>query len=393
MNPLDPRILGDWWNTWLHSTGLAEPWIVFINALVVAVIMLGLGLTSVLFAVWLERKVAARVQDRLGPNRVGPYGLVQTVADALKLLTKEDITPDAAERVSYNLAPGLAVFAVLMLLMVIPFGPGLIAADVNIGVLYLVAMGSIGIMSILMAGWSSNNKYALLGGFRAVAQLLSYEIPMILAMSVPVIFAGTMKMSGLVEAQANWRWFGIVMPAAFILYFLAALAENERTPFDLLEADSEIVAGYHIEYSGMKFAWFFLAFFLNTLILSAVSTTLFLGGWQGPFVDQVPLLGIIYFFIKASIMVFVFMWIRATFPRLRIDQMMAFAWKVLVPLGLVLVLVAAVFVKLPLAPLARDLLLFVTNLVVLAVTLGLLGRHLRREAQRFSARRLATSQS
>ncbi len=391
MTLLDPRILGEGWNTWLHSLGLADPWIVFINALVVTIILLGLGLTSVLFAVWLERKIAARVQDRLGPNRVGPYGLVQTVADALKLLTKEDITPDQAERISYNLAPGLAVFVSLMLLLVIPFGPGLIGADINVGVLYLVAMGSLGIMSILMAGWASNNKYALLGGFRAVAQLFSYEVPMILAMTVPVLFAGTMKMSGVVEAQANGRWFGIIMPGAFFLYFLAALAENERTPFDLLEADSEIVAGYHIEYSGMKFAWFFLAFFLNTLLLGAVSTTLFLGGWQGPFVDQVPLLGLVYFFIKATVMVLVFMWVRATFPRLRIDQMMAFAWKVLVPLGLVLVIVAAVFAKWPTAPIVRDLVLFVVNLVILGVTLGLLGRHLRRETQRYSARPLPTS--
>ncbi|NPA90842.1 MAG: NADH-quinone oxidoreductase subunit NuoH [Chloroflexi bacterium] len=384
MNFLDPRILGEGWNHFLNSLGLSSGWIVLINGLVVTLILLGLGLTSVLFAVWLERKVAARVQDRLGPNRVGPYGLVQTVADALKLLTKEDITPDNAERISYNLAPGLAVFAVLMLLVVIPFGPGLVGADIDVGVLYIVAMGSVGIMAILMAGWSSNNKYALLGGFRAVAQLLSYEIPMILAMSVPVLFAGTMKMGELVERQAGFRWFGVVMPAAFFLYFLAALAENERTPFDLLEADSEIVAGYHIEYSAMKFAWFFLAFFLNTLILSAIATTLFLGGWRGPFVEQVPILGIFYFLAKSFVLVFAFMWIRATFPRLRIDQMMAFAWKVMVPTGLVLVLVAAVFAKLPVAPVVRDGLLFLVNIIILLVVAGFVGRHLRLQITRLS---------
>ncbi len=383
MDVLKPQI-GDWWHALLQGAGLSSGWIVFLDALVITLILLGLGLTSVLFAVWLERKLAARVQDRLGPNRVGPYGLVQTVADALKLLTKEDITPDNAERLSYNLAPGLAVFAVLMLLLVIPFGPGLIGADINVGVLYLVAMGSVGIMAILMAGWSSNNKYALLGGFRAVAQLLSYEIPMILSMSVPVLFAGTMSMEKLVEQQAHGRWFGVVMPAAFFLYFLAALAENERTPFDLLEADSEIVAGYHIEYSGMKFAWFFLAFFLNTLILSAIATTLFLGGWRGPFVEQVPALGIFYFLAKSFVLVFAFMWIRATFPRLRIDQMMAFAWKVMVPTGLVLVLVAAVFVKLPVAPLVRDVLLFLVNVFILLVVAGLVGRHLRLQIKRLS---------
>ncbi len=387
MTLLDPRVLGEWWNAFLRGWGLSESWVIFINAVVVTLILMGFGMTSVLILIWAERKVAGRVQDRLGPNRVGPYGLLQSVADALKLMTKEDITPDKAERITYNLAPGLAVFAVLMLLLVIPFGPGLIAADLNIGVLYVVAMGSFGIMAALMAGWASNNKYALLGGFRTVAQLLSYEIPMVLAMSVPVLFAGTMSLQKLVEAQANLRWFGLIMPTAFLIYLVAALAENERTPFDLLEAESEIVAGYHIEYSGLKFAWFFLAFFLNTLLLSAIAATLFLGGWQGPFVDKVPILGVLYFFLKTVLIVFVFMWVRATFPRLRIDQMMALAWKVLVPVALVLVLLAALAVKLPWPPLARDAFLFLSNILILLVTLGAIGRHLRREAERFSGRR------
>ncbi len=380
---LDPLILGTWWKSFLEGLGLSSGWIVFINAIVVTVILLGFGLTSVLFLIWLERKLAARVQDRLGPNRLGPYGLIQTVADALKLMTKEDITPDNAHRIVYNLAPGLSVFAVLMLLLVIPFGPGLIGVDLNVGVLFIVAMGSIGIMAALMAGWSSNNKYALLGAFRAVAQLLSYEIPMVLAVAAPVILAGTMRMNGLAEAQEGGRWFGIVMPTMFIIYLLAALAENERTPFDFLEADSEIVAGYHIEYSGLKFAWFFLGFFLNTLLLASIATTLFLGGWQGPFVKQVPLLGIIYYFIKTTVIIAFFMWERATFPRLRIDQMMAFAWKVLVPMGLVLVLAAAAVAKLPVGTGLQSVILFLINVIVLAVALGAIGRHLRKEAERY----------
>ncbi len=217
---------------------------------------------------------------------------------------------------------------------------------------------------------------------------------MVLSMSVPVLFAGTMSLHKLVEMQANFRWFGLIMPTAFLIYLISALAENERTPFDLLEAESEIVAGYHIEYSGLKFAWFFLAFFLNTLLLSAIAVTLFLGGWQGPFVDKVPLLGVLYFFLKTVLIVFVFMWVRATFPRLRIDQMMALAWKVLVPMALALVLLAATAVKLPWPPLARDVFLFFSNIVMLFVALGAIGRHLRQEAERFSGRqKWATSSS
>jgi len=391
MSVLDPRILGDWWNSFLHGLGLASGWIGLINAVLVSIILLVAALTSILLIIWLERKFAARIQDRLGPNRAGPYGLLQSVADAIKLLTKEDITPQEAERVTYNLAPGLAVFAVLMLLMVIPVGPGLIAADINVGVLYVMAMGSVGIMAALMAGWASNNKYALLGGFRVVAQLLSYEIPMILAMSVPVLLAETMRMEGIVQAQSGGRWYGLLVPAVLLIYFISALAENERTPFDLLEAESEIVAGYNIEYSGMKFAWFFLAFFLHTLFLSAIAVTLFLGGWRGPFVEQVPLLGLLYFFIKTTAVMLVFMWVRATFPRLRIDQMMALAWKVLVPMGLVLVLWTALVMKIPVIPVLQDGLLIVGNVVVFLVVLGAVGRHLRLQEERFTRRRMATT--
>ncbi|GAB4566282.1 MAG: NADH-quinone oxidoreductase subunit NuoH [Anaerolineae bacterium] len=361
---------------WLQ--GFLPPWAVtIINDLLVAVILLLIGLNMVLFLIWYERKVIARMQDRLGPNRAGPAGLLQSPADAMKLLVKEDITPIHADRWTYNLAPILVVFAAIMLLAVVPFGPGLIGEDLNVGVLYVVALGSIGSMAILMAGWGSNNKYALLGGFRVVAQLLSYEIPMVLAMLAPVVLAGTMSLQGVVQAQAGGRWFIFLMPTAFVVYLVSAVAETGRSPFDLVEAESELIAGFHVEYSGMKFAWFFLAEFLNTFTLSCIATALFLGGWRGPFVDAVPVLGVIYFGIKALVVYTLFTWFRGTFPRVRIDHLMALAWKVLVPMALANLLVVAALAKLPAPGLVQGLVLLIANVILLAVSLGLVGRSLR----------------
>ncbi len=372
---------------WLSS--FLPGWAVtLINDLLVALILLLIGLNVVLFTIWYERKVIARMQDRLGPNRAGPAGLLQTPADAMKLLIKEDITPAGADWWTYNLAPVLSVFAAMMLLAVIPFGAGLIGEDLNVGVLYVVALGSVGSMAILMAGWGSNNKYALLGGFRVVAQLLSYEIPMVLAMLSVVLLAGTLSMQGVVQAQAGGRWFIFLMPTAFLIYLISAVAETGRSPFDLIEAESELVAGFHIEYSGMKFAWFFLAEFMNTFTLSAIATTLFLGGWQGPFVGSVPVLGVIYFTVKVLAVYTLFTWFRGTFPRVRIDQLMALAWKVLVPGALANLLLVAFLVKIPFPPLVQSLALFGSNLALLLVGLGLIGRGLRLSAER---RRVATT--
>jgi NADH-quinone oxidoreductase subunit H len=248
--------------------------------------------------------------------------------------------------------------------------------------LYVVALGSISTMAVLMAGWGSNNKYALLGGFRVVAQLLSYEIPMVLAMLSAVMLGETLSMQGLVAAQAGGRWFIFLVPTAFLIYLVSAVAETGRSPFDLIEAESEIVAGFHIEYSGMKFAWFYLAEFMNTFTLSAIATTLFLGGWQGPFVGAVPVLGVVYFSIKVGVVYTLFTWFRATFPRVRIDQLMALAWKVLVPGALVNVLLVAVLLKLPLPVLVQSLLILAANGVLLLVGLGLVGRGLRLSAER-----------
>jgi NADH-quinone oxidoreductase subunit H len=253
-------------------------------------------------------------------------------------------------------------------------------------VLYLVALGSVGILAALMAGWSSNNKYALLSGFRVVAQLLSYEIPMVLAMLAPVLLVGTMRTQQISEAQSLYigpvnlglGWFVFLLPGAFLIYFISALAEAEQTPFDLLEAESELVAGFHIEYSGMRFAMFFLAQFLNAFFLGAIAVMLFLGSWQGPFADQIPLLGPIYFLTKTFAVYLVIQWVRGTFPRVRIDQMMSFAWKVLVPLVLALILSQMIIMKLPMPDWGGWIpyvLVLLANLGVVAVVLSVLGRH------------------
>lgn len=355
-----------------------------------AFILANAALVLALVLIWITRKVISRIQDRIGPNRLGPFGLFQTVADAMKLLSKEDINPTSADTISYQIAPVLSVVGVIMALAVIPFGAGLIGADLNVGVLYLVALGSIGIMAALMAGWGSNNKYALLAGFRVVAQLLSYEIPMVLAMLAPVLLVNTMRMQELAQAQSLYigpinlgiGWFVFLLPGAFLIYFIAALAEGEQTPFDLLEAESELVAGFHIEYSGMKFAMFFLAQFLNSFFLGAIAVALFLGGWQGPFAGQIPLLGPIYFMAKTFFIYVVIQWIKGTFPRMRVDQMMQFAWKVLVPLVLTLILVQMVVMKLPLPGWINSVLVLVANIGVFIAVLNIMGNYFRREMVR-----------
>jgi len=355
-----------------------------------AFILANAALVLALLLIWVTRKVISRIQDRIGPNRLGPFGLFQTIADAMKLLSKEDIKPTTADTISYLIAPVLAVMGVLMALAVIPFGAGLVGTDLSVGVLYLVALGSIGIMAALMAGWGSNNKYALLAGFRVVAQLLSYEIPMVLAMLAPVLLVGTMSMQGISQAQSLYLgpinlglgWFVFLLPGAFLIYFIAALAEAEQTPFDLLEAESELIAGFHIEYSGMKFAMFFLAQFLNSFFLGAIAVVLFLGGWQGPFAGQIPLLGPIYFLAKTFFVYVVIQWIKGTFPRVRVDQMMSFAWKVLVPLVLALILAQMIIMKLPTPMWLNYILVLAANIAVVVAVLNIMGKYFQREQVR-----------
>ena len=306
-------------------------------------------LLIVLFLIWLERKVIARIQDRVGPNRVGGrFGLLQTVADVLKLLTKETLTPAGADRIAYNLAPLLTVMTALLLWAVIPFAPDVIGVDLNIGLFYILAVSSASVVTLLLAGWGSNNKYALLGAFRSVAQLVSYEVPMVLSLIIPILLARSMYMQELVLAQTVP--FLLVTPVAAIIFFISALAETGRTPFDLLEAESEIVAGFHVEYGGMKFGMFFLAEFISTLFMSGLFATIFLGGWRLFGLERIEtfgrLLGLIVFFVKMFAVYFVFIWIRGTLPRVRIDQMLDLNWKFLVPLSLVLLLVVAIVDKL-----------------------------------------------
>jgi len=312
------------------------------------------GVTS-----WLERRVWARMQSRVGPNRVGPQGILQWLADGIKNLLKEDLIPSASDAKLFSLAPYIVFMGFLCTFVVIPFGANLIVADLNIGILYILAVTSLVVVGILMAGWASNNKWSLLGGMRSAAQIVSYEIPAGLSILTIIYLAGTMSMQGIIKAQgwAPWDWFLFDNPftfAAFFLYFTAALAEGNRTPFDIPEAESELVAGYVTEYSGMRFLFFFFAEWGNLYVIGAVATTLFLGGWQVPplpiFDNSPVLLGIaqfVTFFLKAYAWVFIAMWVRATLPRVRVDQLMGLCWKYMVPLSFVCLLGTIGFMFVP----------------------------------------------
>ena len=275
---------------------------------------------------------------------MGPFGLFQSFADLGKLLTKEDITPVNADRLIYNVAPILSVASVILVWAVVPMAPNFVGVDLETGVLYIIAVASLGTLAVVMGGWASNNKYALLGGFRAVAALVSYEIPMVMALLVPVLFLGTGSLVEIVEAQAN-MWFVALSPIAALTFFLASQAEVGRPPFDLIEAESELTAGYNVEYSGMKFGMFMAGEYAHWLTQGVLLAVLFFGGWNGPFVDRWPWLGIFYFFIKALILFFASDLVRFTIPRLRIDQMMHFNWQWLVPLSIVNLLVTALLLK------------------------------------------------
>jgi len=307
----------------------------YIELVIKGVSVLGFVAVSAMFLIWLERKVSAKIQNRMGPMMTGPHGAFQSIADTVKLLLKENIMPTGADTMVWWLAPFFVTVPPIVAFLCMPFGEKLIANDLNVGILFICSVTSICVLVIFMAGWGSNNKYSLLGGMRSAAQIISYEVPLLLSVLVVIMEAGTMSMQGIVHAQeTGWFWMKPNMLAAFFIYMISATAEVNRVPFDIPEAESELVAGYHTEYSGMKFAMFFVAEYTNLFIVSAVAATLFLGGWLGPFHSSVG-----WFLLKSYAVITFLMWIRWTLPRLRMDQMMSFAWKILTPIAIVNVLV------------------------------------------------------
>ncbi|MFZ5631634.1 MAG: NADH-quinone oxidoreductase subunit NuoH [Bacillota bacterium] len=288
---------------------------------------------NTIWLVYMERKVAAFVQSRIGPNRVGPKGLLQPVVDVVKLMTKEIILPKKADLAVFLLAPVLIVVPPIVIYSVLPFGKNMVAVDMNVGLFFLIAVASLSTILFWMAGWASNSKYSLVGGMRVVAQMVSYELALVLAMLGVVMITGTLNLSAIIEAQEN-VWFIFTQPIAFLVFLAAGMAETNRAPFDLVEGESEIIAGPYTEYAGMGFAMFYgLAELANTMVIAALGTVIFLGGWQAPFgMTFIP--SWLWFFLKMYLMIFILMWVRWTYPRIRVDQLMAFGWKVLVPLSL-----------------------------------------------------------
>jgi len=317
-----------------------------IEVLVKGIIVIGLLMLAAAYMTFMERVVMARMQLRLGPNRVGPLGLLQPIADGIKLLSKERFQPANVDIFTYWLAPGISLFTALFAFVVIPFGGtitlfghsiALRIADVNAGILLLLAFSSLAVYGVVLAGWSSNNRYSLLGGLRGTAQMISYEIPMGMSLLTVILSAGTLNLTEIVEAQRH-HWFVWTQPVSFLIYVITMFAETNRAPFDLPEAEQELIGGYHTEYGGMKFAVFFLGEYVNMLAVSAIAVTLFLGGWLGPW--DLP---IIWFVAKVFLSIFFFMWVRATMARVRYSQLMNFSWKVLIPVATLNLIVTAYF--------------------------------------------------
>jgi NADH-quinone oxidoreductase subunit H len=333
--------LGPLLKSLFRSIGIPTLWAEPLRAIIVSVAILALIMLVVMALLWLLRRFIAYMQSRLGPNRVGPEGLLQPVADATKLLIKEDVTPAAADKVMFSVAPVLIFLPAFLIYLVIPFGKGMVAKDFNIGLVFALAVGGITCIAIILAGWASNNKYSILGGMRSAAQLIAYEVPMVFSLLGVVMLAGTFRMGGIVEAQSGgfWgvipRWFVFYQPLGFLVFFICALAELGHLPFDLPEGESELVAGYSVEYSGMRFALFYLSEFSNAFALSAIAVTLFFGGWKPPlaFIPDWYILSPFWFILKVGIMVLFLMWLRASIVRVRIDQVLSLGWKVLLPVA------------------------------------------------------------
>ena len=379
--------VGLWLERLLVGTGLPDVWVRIITLGVGAFVLAFVPVMSLFFLIWYERKIVARIGDRLGPNNSGayggPYGLLQVFCDAVKMFTKEDVIPAAADRWVFNIAPML-IFAIAVLVWaVIPFGKGIIGSDLSIGIFYILSLGSGSMVAILMAGWGSNNKYALLAALRGVATLISYEIPQVLSVMAVVMVAGSFSMQKIITSQDIPFFFA--MPLTALLFLASILSELGRRPFDLVEADSEIVAGYFIEYSGMKFGMFYLAEFMNQVLVSVLFATLFLGGWRGPWVDEIPVLGTVWLVIKVFLAILIVQFFQYSLPRLRIDQILGFNWKFLTPLALVNICVVALvgkMVPVSAGPWGRAGALLLANVLMALAVLGILAVAGRRAHQR-----------
>jgi NADH-quinone oxidoreductase subunit H len=390
-------------------------WGLLLEWAIKSVISIFVLLTGFAYMTFAERKVAALFQTRVGPNRAGPWGLLQPAADGLKLIFKEELIPGGADKLIFILAPIITVVPAFIILAVVPWGPmgdipcclvtlpllnvtigkflftihGLgLAGGVNVGMLYILSVASIAVYGIVLAGWSSNNKYAMLGGIRSSAQMVSYELALGLSIIGPLMLAGTMDINKIVLAQDK-VWYIVLQPVGAVLFYLAALAETNRAPFDMPEAEQELTAGYHTEYSGMKFSLFFMAEYIKMIGVSAIFASLFLGGWRGPLVEAVPLLGLVYFWGKVVLSLFFMIWLRSTHPRLRYDRLMALGWKVLLPLALANVVVTAA------ALLDQTLLLVVVGVLAAILVVMIIAwyrRVARRERARKDARVLTAAQ-
>ncbi len=350
-NIYDFSTLTDAVHTWLSGL-MPSGWVVFTEMIIIGVVFLLVYALIGLFLVYAERKVCAFMQVRIGPNRVGKYGIIQTIADLIKLLIKEIIHIRKSDSLLFNIAPYIVIIASFMAMAALPFARGLQAIDLNIGIFYVMAVSSLSVIGVLLAGWSSNSKYSLMGAMRSGAQFVSYELSIGLSLLAIVVFSGTMQISGIVESQVDGWWiFKGHIPAfiAFIIFLIASTAEINRGPFDLAEAESELTGGFHTEYSGIKFAFFFLAEYMNMFIVSGIAATVFLGGWMplhignwegfNHVMDFVP--SMVWFFLKTFFLVYVIMWFKWTFPRLRIDQLLTLEWKYLMPLSLINIVIVA----------------------------------------------------
>lgn len=341
----DPIIAIEQWLIQLFGNwGVPEEWQTTLVYVIGAAILGTVALLVTLILIWAERKIIGRLQDRLGPNRIGPWGIFQPVADMLKIFIKEHIIPDGVDKIPYHLAPVLAVASVLMLWTIVPFSNNVRGSNLNVGLIFFLGIGALGEIGVILAGWGSNNKYSMIAAFRASAQMISYEVPMAIVLLVVVILAGSLSLGDIVYSQNIAYIF--FLPLGALIFFIASIAENGRAPFDLAEAESELVAGFNVEYSGLKFGMFYVADFLRAFTSSVIFASIFLGGWRGPGAEQIPILGFVYLVIKSTVVWFLGVWIRGSMPRFRVDQMMAITWKFLTPLALSLLITVAFVNKL-----------------------------------------------